>query len=930
MKKNMLILLAILLASTPIFSYDIEIGDGSITWSSIPYTGWYNYYWSTFIINSDLVSSQVEVNQIDINQIKFNLFHLDETIVAPNQKIYFKNTSDNSIDGTYPDPENNGYTLVYDGPITWDNIGWKGITLDTPFEYNCCDNLQIVYENHAGESTTNLCIFYGTHVESDLAAYRRNNDSFPNYSGFITDYIPHVKLCFDAGDEPTVATLVAPVSGADNIATTTTLEWELGEYTNSVDVYFSDSVDAVTTMAASALVVDEQSVSSYEATELENLTTYYWRVKSRNNVAVVSPVWRFTTQPADGIVSVPLGSGTTSAYNYPLNFYAKNSLAETIYLAEELNIGGQIQGLTYYTSFVSDIPAKPVNIWVGETNQTDLSTPILASDLTPVFSGNVEFPIGENLISIQFDTPYNYAGGNLVILTQRPMDERKYSNQDKFYDTLTDLTARTRYWGRDTIVLDPYTMTIASQTVAHMPNVTFYFIAEDIGSITGTVTDGTTGLENVSLAIDGTNYQTTSDNDGNFDFPYIPAGTDYSLSASLYGYEDTSTIFSVVEDETTELEFTMNMLETGSVSGTVTIAGTAINGATVTLDSNTVTTDASGNFHFAEVFVGDYEITASAVGYITESENITVISYQTTTVNFDLEESNVIFGDNFESYPDFALEFGSWILIDGDLSTTYTITGTEFLNDGLPMAYIVFNPSMTTPPLTGEEYNAYEGDKYLVSFASVPYTGPTNNDWLITPAITIDESASVFFTAKSLVDQYGLERFNVLVSTGSTLPEDFTCISGEYSVSAPDTWTNYSYNLSAYAGQTIRVAILCVSNDAFMFMVDNFRVTDEDVTSNSNNASIVTSELLGNYPNPFNPETRITFFTKENGHVSLDIYNIKGQKVKTLLNDTLEAGNHNVTWNGTDDNGKNVASGVFFYRMKSGKYTSTKKMILMK
>jgi len=287
----------------------------------------------------------------------------------------------------------------------------------------------------------------------------------------------------------------------------------------------------------------------------------------------------------------------------------------------------------------------------------------------------------------------------------------------------------------------------------------------------------------------------------------------------------------------------------------------------------------------------------------------------------------IIINDGFETYPDFALEFGDWTLIDVDQSTTYTITDTEFTNGGSPMSYIVFNPSMTVPPLTEEAYLAPEGDKYLVSFAS---TTPSNNDWMITPAFTIDEEAHVSFTAKSITDQYGLERFNVLVSTGSTNPDDFTLISGDTHVNVPVVWTDYSFNLDAYAGQTIRVAIQCVSDDAFMFMLDNFKVIAPNGTGNSNNVNILTNELVGNYPNPFNPETRIAFTTRENGPVSIDIFNIKGQKVRSLLNENKEAGNHSVLWNGKDDNGKNVASGVFFYRMKSGKYTSTKKMILMK
>ena len=291
------------------------------------------------------------------------------------------------------------------------------------------------------------------------------------------------------------------------------------------------------------------------------------------------------------------------------------------------------------------------------------------------------------------------------------------------------------------------------------------------------------------------------------------------------------------------------------------------------------------------------------------------------------EPDPVIISDGFETYPDFSFEFGPWTMVDLDTSTTYGIDGVDFLNSGIAMSYIVFNPSMTTPALTDEAYVAYEGDKYVVAFAS---TTPTNNDWMITPAFTIDEEADVSFTAKSITDQYGLERFKVLVSTGSTNPNDFTVISGDAYVTAPLTWTDYSYNLDAYAGQTIRVAIQCVSDDAFMFMLDNFKVTAPNGTDNSNNVNVVTTELLGNYPNPFNPETTLSYNLREAGAVTLDIFNIKGQKVKTLINENQSSGNHTVVWNGKDDNNRSVASGVYFYKMRSGTYSSTKKMILMK
>jgi flagellar hook assembly protein FlgD len=118
--------------------------------------------------------------------------------------------------------------------------------------------------------------------------------------------------------------------------------------------------------------------------------------------------------------------------------------------------------------------------------------------------------------------------------------------------------------------------------------------------------------------------------------------------------------------------------------------------------------------------------------------------------------------------------------------------------------------------------------------------------------------------------------------------------------------------------------------DIMQWYIDDLRVSYEGGVSNENNDVPMVTKLSGNYPNPFNPETTINFSTKEDGNVRIDIYNIKGQRVTTLVNEHMKADNHKVVWTGKDNSGRQVSSGVYFYKMKAGKYTSTKKMILMK
>jgi len=91
------------------------------------------------------------------------------------------------------------------------------------------------------------------------------------------------------------------------------------------------------------------------------------------------------------------------------------------------------------------------------------------------------------------------------------------------------------------------------------------------------------------------------------------------------------------------------------------------------------------------------------------------------------------------------------------------------------------------------------------------------------------------------------------------------------------------------------------------------------------------TRLNQNYPNPFNPTTTISFSTTESTeNTELVIYNIKGQKVKQLVSDQLSAGQHSVVWNGKDDNGKSVSSGIYFYKLKTDSVKKTKKMVLVK
>lgn len=84
------------------------------------------------------------------------------------------------------------------------------------------------------------------------------------------------------------------------------------------------------------------------------------------------------------------------------------------------------------------------------------------------------------------------------------------------------------------------------------------------------------------------------------------------------------------------------------------------------------------------------------------------------------------------------------------------------------------------------------------------------------------------------------------------------------------------------------------------------------------------------YPNPFNPTTTIEYSVPTRTHVTVEIFNILGQSVRTLVNDARATGTYRVEWNGTSDDGHQVSSGIYLNRIQAGEFVESKKMLLLK
>ena len=260
-----------------------------------------------------------------------------------------------------------------------------------------------------------------------------------------------------------------------------------------------------------------------------------------------------------------------------------------------------------------------------------------------------------------------------------------------------------------------------------------------------------------------------------------------------------------------------------------------------------------------------------------------------------------IFTYDFESCSAWAVDaFSPCTTWDGDGNATYGIDGVSFTNSGYTGSYIAFQNG------TANGFTAHGGTKFGCCMAA---TTPPNNDWFIIPQINITNGMKFSFWARSANDTYGLEQFRVAISSDD---ENYTFIDGNTtstSTSAPVQWTQFTYDLSQYAGQTMYLAIICVSSDVFAFFIDDIAVGTNAGTETFD------ADNINIFPNP--AKDNVTVSLPED-NAGIDIVNVLGQIVKTV---NTTSANETISLEGME-------SGMYFFSIKLQDKTITKKVIV--
>lgn len=256
---------------------------------------------------------------------------------------------------------------------------------------------------------------------------------------------------------------------------------------------------------------------------------------------------------------------------------------------------------------------------------------------------------------------------------------------------------------------------------------------------------------------------------------------------------------------------------------------------------------------------------------------------------------------DFEPYEDFTLDINPWTNLDVDQSETYGITDVTFPHSGEAMSFIVFNPTATTPAVTGME--AHGGSRIGACFASVT---PPNNDYLISPKVLLGDDAKISMWVKSYTDQYGLEEYNIAVSTTNLNPSSFQKVVGPIQAPA-DAWTFVEYDLSQFSGQEAYVAIQCVSNDRFIFMVDDITITFSTGSSN------IVTDKFHVYPNPVSGNL---YIRGEANIISMSLTSTSGNVV---ISENVNAKEHSV-------NVSDLPAGLYILKATTSQGVITRKI----
>ena len=378
----------------------------------------------------------------------------------------------------------------------------------------------------------------------------------------------------------------------------------------------------------------------------------------------------------------------------------------------------------------------------------------------------------------------------------------------------------------------------------------------------------------------------------------------------------------------------------GFIVGDIVLNGGNGNVEDVVVSAGGISRHPDVNGHYClPIPIGIYDITASLPGYVTTSvENISVGLWETVTIDLILDELTA--ADPPQNLS--ATTYYNNVTLNWEMPGSEQITKKE--KSGNKTKQSIQRNSISRNERSFIGYRVYRNDEVIHEISYLHITSyqdfalPQGDyNYYITAVYSdgeSDPSNSVLVNIVLAPPQnltYQVNSGNIVVLQWDTPPGDETRnITGfrvyrddvmleetivEFYVDVNVPVGSHSYYVTALYGE---------------YESEPSNIVEVEITSAGNDLIPIETSLGANYPNPFNPQTTINFQLSVDSKINLSIFNIKGEKVRTLVDVQLRAAYHTVDWNGKDESGKPVASGLYFYRMKTSDYQNMRKMILLK
>jgi hypothetical protein len=228
--------------------------------------------------------------------------------------------------------------------------------------------------------------------------------------------------------------------------------------------------------------------------------------------------------------------------------------------------------------------------------------------------------------------------------------------------------------------------------------------------------------------------------------------------------------------------------------------------------------------------------------------------------------------------------------------------------------------------------NAHSGQNCAGTVLGGNYSSNANTR-LISPEITLTaipgQNPMLFFYQWHVIENNDDNGYVQLSVNGG----DWQTVSNPITGSS-QAWSQSGVDLSAYADSTIRIAFYFTSNfDGTVYRgwyIDDIRI--DGITAIDKDEILLPTKfkLLQNFPNPFNPSTTIGYELSQTTQIELNIYNISGQKIRTIVTGKHPAGTYQVQWDGKNAIGQEVSSGVYLYRLRTASLVLSRKMLLLR